>query len=1189
MIKQFGFAILITFIVSSCTESQPEQSVVGFKPPKVVEAKGYVVPAEKMAPPKVVAVLDNIKKTKAGKPKVIKLKTDSSVTVNSRVLLVGSPVIATPGQGGFLPPKVVRAIDSSYMAGLPEIVEVKDFYSPNINPESFSSLSVEQGLLSTTINKIIQDKAGNLWMSIWDGGVSKYDGNSLTHYSMNQGLKSNLIFDILEDKTGNIWISTINGLHKFDGEMLTYYSTLNGLSGNFVSCILEDSKGSLWFGTEDNGINKYDGKTFTHFTTAQGLSSNYVTTIKEDQKGNLWIGTRGGGVSRFDGHSFNNFNSETGFPNNIVNIFANNKGEVWMSALQNGYIKYDGEYFMQYLPLGLKSGLGEIMEDQKGNLWFGSNSGIYIYNRQTFTHIGKEDGLSSNLAWNPFEDQKGNIWIGTVEGLNKYNGNIFKHSFAEQELDDFAVYSILEDENKSLWLAIGTNGIAKYDEMSISWYTKEEGLSANSAACLLKDSNGNIWIGTYDGLNKFDGEAFTTYSESEGLIYPVVISMMEDSKGNLWFGGPLGISIFDGNSFQHITMRQGLCDNEINYMKEDVAGNIWIATNRGVDKYNGKSFTHYGMADGLGSESVKSILEDSYQNIWFGTTNGISKYDGKYITNYTTAQGLSHNVVNSIMEDKEGNLWCGTVNGLNRMRSDAEVKKGTPWFQNFTSSEGFMGVGSSDNAMIQDRDGDIWIGTGSGLTRFMPQEVTPDTITPNIQLTGISLYNEPINWLELEKKKDTSWVLNNGVRVHDLDFSGTSNWYYLPKELKLAYNNNYLSFKYDCITTDRPKEVRYQYFLDGLDKNWSALTKKPEAIYSDLAHGEYTFKVKAMNSEGYWSDELSYTFRIKPPFWYSWWAKIIYGLFFIAGLRMVHLYQKKRVLRIERVKSQKKELAQAREIEKAYTSLKATQTQLIHSEKMASLGELTAGIAHEIQNPLNFVNNFSEVNTELIEELEQEVTAGNIDEIKALAKDIKANEEKITHHGKRADAIVKGMLQHSRSSSGVKEPTDINKLCDEYLRLAYHGLRAKDKTFNATMETEFDKTISTINIIPQDIGRVVLNLLTNAFYAVNDKSKDSIEGQEKDYAPTVTISTKKSKDSVEIKVSDNGNGIPDSVRKKIFQPFFTTKPTGEGTGLGLSMSYDIVTKGHGGKLEVESNKDIGTVFTVSLPSKQKSK
>ncbi len=294
---------------------------------------------------------------------------------------------------------------------------------------------------------------------------------------------------------------------------------------------------------------------------------------------------------------------------------------------------------------------------------------------------------------------------------------------------------------------------------------------------------------------------------------------------------------------------------------------------------------------------------------------------------------------------------------------------------------------------------------------------------------------------------------------------------------------------------------------------------------------------------------------------------------------------------------------QKEELEHALNDLKATQVQLVHSEKMASLGELTAGIAHEIQNPLNFVNNFSEVNTELIDELKQEIDNGNFEEVKIIAESIKDNEQKINHHGKRAEGIVKGMLQHSRTSTGIKEPTDINNLADEFLRLSYHGLRAKDKSFNATIKTDFDESLQKINVVPQDIGRVILNLLTNAFYAVNEKKKNepappkagtetggNLPGSV--YEPTVTVTTRKLSSPsgaggqpgrIQIIITDNGNGIPASALSKIFQPFFTTKPTGQGTGLGLSMSYDIITKGHKGELKVETREGKGTSFIIILP------
>ena len=274
---------------------------------------------------------------------------------------------------------------------------------------------------------------------------------------------------------------------------------------------------------------------------------------------------------------------------------------------------------------------------------------------------------------------------------------------------------------------------------------------------------------------------------------------------------------------------------------------------------------------------------------------------------------------------------------------------------------------------------------------------------------------------------------------------------------------------------------------------------------------------------------------------------------------------------------------QKNELETALATLRMTQNQLIQSEKMASLGEMTAGIAHEIQNPLNFVNNFSEVNKELIVEMKNEIDAGNYDEAKNIAKDIVENEEKIVFHGKRADAIVKSMLQHSRSSSGKIEPTDINVLADEYLRLAYHGLRAKDKSFNAKFVTDLDPSIEKISIVPQEIGRVILNLINNAFYAVSEKKNQLTDTPAaKNYEPTVIVSTKKLSEKIEIRVKDNGSGIPQKTMDKIFQPFFSTKPTGQGTGLGLSLSYDIV-KAHGGELIVESNEGEGSEFVIQLP------
>ena len=434
----------------------------------------------------------------------------------------------------------------------------------------------------------------------------------------------------------------------------------------------------------------------------------------------------------------------------------------------------------------------------------------------------------------------------------------------------------------------------------------------------------------------------------------------------------------------------------------------------------------------------------------------------------------------------------------------------------------------------------------------------------------------------------------------------TSTYYYeYPKDLSHAENS--IIFNFSALNFSDPKQTIYQYILEGYDNKWSRSSNLSFAQYQNLPPGKYNFKVKGITSNGVQTNEVKYAFVISPPFWKTWWAYSFYIFSFIGLLYFIRKAELKRQRKNSEIKESKlraeaaelqakaaevqsrviqaenerktKELEQAKEIEKAYTELKSTQAQLIQSEKMASLGELTAGIAHEIKNPLNFVNNFSEISTELISEIEDELKKNDKEEVLSILKDLKQNLEKINQHGKRADSIVKGMLLHSRGTSGEKTLTDINDLLDQDVNLAYHGMRATNKEFNITIEKDYDKDLEKINVVPQDISRVFLNIINNACYAAYDRKK---KGSDTNFSPILKVSTKKLDGKVEIRIGDNGNGIPKDIIDKIFQPFFTTKPTGEGTGLGLSLSYDIVTKVHGGELKVETNEGVGTEMRIIL-------
>jgi signal transduction histidine kinase len=450
----------------------------------------------------------------------------------------------------------------------------------------------------------------------------------------------------------------------------------------------------------------------------------------------------------------------------------------------------------------------------------------------------------------------------------------------------------------------------------------------------------------------------------------------------------------------------------------------------------------------------------------------------------------------------------------------------------------------------------LCIGDLNGYYTFFPDKVKTNPIPPKIVFTGLGI---------------------NGKMV----IPGSNSPLEVPieqaKKIILNYDQNNISIDFAGIHYSSPEYNRHRYMLENLDTNWHETYSQKTASYFNVQPGEYIFRVKATNSDGVES-EKDLKIIINPPWWKSGWAYGLFGLAVLSCLFMFDRIQRKRIISRERENNRKIEIAHAKEIEKAYNNLKTTQTQLIQSEKMASLGELTAGIAHEIQNPLNFVNNFSEVNKELIHEALQSIKTGNSQAAALLLATLEENEDKIIHHGRRADAIVKGMLQHSRASTGQKELTNINAVADECLRLSYHALRAKDKSFKATLKTDFDENIGNIPLVPQDIVRVFVNLFNNGFYATWEKAKEGIQG----YEATVSVMTKKVNTKVEVRIKDNGNGIPQKVFDKIFQPFFTTKPAGQGTGLGLSMSYDII-KAHGGEIKVETKQGEGTDFVVELP------
>ena len=551
----------------------------------------------------------------------------------------------------------------------------------------------------------------------------------------------------------------------------------------------------------------------------------------------------------------------------------------------------------------------------------------------------------------------------------------------------------------------------------------------------------------------------------------------------------------------------------------------------------------------ISDKDVRCLYEDSQGIIWAGTgLGGLNRFDphtGTFM-HYTTREGLPSNNILSVIGDAGGNLWIGTNRGLSRFNP------ATTKFRNYSMEDG-LPDNEFNGSVVQSHEGKLLFGTRNGFFSFDPDSIKDNTTPPPVYITGLTV---------LERQRPVP-----------------------EKQLELSYQENFLTFEFVTLNYNSPEKNQYAFQLVGLDPNWVYSGSRRSARYTDLTPGTYTFRVKAANNDGVWNEKGATlaVIIIHPPWWQTWWAYTLYALLTISAIWAIIHYRSLALRRKNRELEEQVSLRTA-ELRQSLANLKTTQNQLIQKEKLASLGELTAGIAHEIQNPLNFVNNFAEVSVELADELHQSVEEDDKPLSQELANDLRQNMTQIELNGKRASNIVRAMLEHSSASSGERQPTDLNALAEEYLKLAYHGFRrsgdpGKHSDFTATLKTDFAGDLPHLEMVAGDVGRVLLNLYNNAFYAIQQRQLQETE----DYEPSIWVSTRLVEDSVELRVKDNGLGIPAPIQAKVFQPFFTTKPTGQGTGLGLSLSYDIITKGHGGEMYLESQEGQGTEFIIRLP------
>jgi signal transduction histidine kinase/ligand-binding sensor domain-containing protein/DNA-binding response OmpR family regulator len=1101
----------------------------------------------------------------AGTPQVIPVtRYTFKVPENVKIIPVNKDSLKSyqPGRDIFMPFTLVNSTGDTVPTGVP--IPVKGKVVPCKMPEpvvalrprlienvslSVKYLDVEQGMNSSYVNAIKEDNKGYLWFGTSGGGVSRYNGVSFTHFTEKEGLIYNYISSILEDHHGNLWFGTAEGVSMYDGESFTQFTEKEGLGRNFVRALLEDRNGNIWFGTWGAGLILYDGKTITHFTVKEGLSNNNIFSMAEDINGNIWIGTQGG-VSMYDGDVFTHFTHKEGLIFNVVwYVQADSHGNLWFGT-NGGVSMYDGRSFTNYRETnGLyRNFVQAMLEDSHGNLWLGDViGGVTRYDGMSFRHYGDKEGFDNNEILYIQEDSHGNLWFGTAgSGVRIYNPRGFENP-RNEDWNYSAVSCIIEDSHANLWFGYSGLGVGMFNGEVFNRYGSDEGIGTNFMGSLLQDRNGNLWFGTDNaGIVMYNGKSFTQFFPEDGYLRnEIYYSIEPDRNDNLWFGTwRIGVIKFDGKRFTHYTEKEGFStNNNIRSIIEDRHGNLWFGTlGAGVCTYNGQGFTNFTEKEGLSDNFVLCMLEDSRGNLWIGTENGGANMISKdSVTYYTVKEGLSSNSVRSLVEDNNGNIWMGTTKGLNCLAFGSEsdtyrVNCNLPVIYRFDEQDGLQGISFINNVALLDSKNHFWWRTNKCLTIMdmndfkLPMEAPSDMRLDRIEINGKFIdYRHPGN------------NFNDKVQ-----FSGVEKFYNYPLNLKLPYKYNRLTFYYSAIDWSAPDKIKYSYRIDGLGDSWSEPSEETKADYRNLPSGKFTLKVCAIGAAQKWSEPFEYTFTVYPPWWYSWWAYVIYGSIFILFM-----------LQFRRSLLKRAKLKTAVEIER------------IEKEKVQELDQMKsrffANISHEFRTPLTLI-------------------LGPIEGLlkkKSKVIEVKSDELGIIHrNAKRLQQLINQLLDIAKLETG-KVTLQVSKgNLTEQIRAIVLSFLSLAESRNIIYKYDLPDNPDLVYFDRDKLEKIVTNFISNAFKFTDTGGEVSVA------LKYIIASGQGIAEFVQISVRDSGKGIPPDQIEKIFDRFYQVASSDtrehEGTGIGLSLTKEL-TDIYRGEIKVESEPGKGSLFTVVLP------
>ncbi len=1095
----------------------------------------------------------------------------------------------------------------------------------------FEHLTTRDGLSQNTVYSIVQDRQGYMWLGT-KIGLNRYDGYGFrvfTHDPFEPGsLSDAFVRVVIEDRDGALWIGTNQGgLNRFDPSTETFTRFRHdpgdpgSLSHDDVRAIYQDRSGVLWVGTRGGGLNRFEAATasFVRFRSRpedpSSLRDDDVRAIAEDASGRLWIGTNGGGLARLErdgagGATFSHFQHRDDDPDSLFNdrvraLVADRAGGLWIGT-NDGLDRFDPatETFSHFRhdpgnPHSLSDDrVRALYQDESGRLWIGTRLGLNLFDSQTgrFTRYLREPGdtesLSGEAAYSIYQDRSGGMWVGTYNGgVNRFDFDadyfaLYRHDPSDaNSLSADEVTALHADGSGQVWIGTYGGGLNRLDATRRTFFHYRHdprdpaSLPDDRVRCLLGSRSGELWVGMYDsGLSRFDAAtgSFRRFQHqpqiADSLSHDYVRALFEDRAGGLWIGTQGGgLNRFDRESETFVRYRHdpqdpgSLSHDGVYALHQDTAGGLWIGTyGGGLNRFDPatETFARY-LHDpqdktSLSHDAISSIHQDRARRLWIGTFGGgLDRFEPSTETFVHTAMNtLSDNAVLGILEDEIGRLWLSTNRGLSRF--DPEAGQWTT----YDALDGLQDLEFNPGAYAASVTGEMFFGGNSGFNAFFPGRFTDNAFVPPVVLTSVKVFGREV----LGARPDA---------------------YVQP--IELSWQDNFFSFEFAALSFRRPDKNRYMYRLEGLDQDWVDAGTRRFATYTKVPPGEYVFRVRGSNNDGVWNQQgAAARIVIAPPVWRTPVAYGIYALA-VAGLLFgAFSLQRRRLERHERaalqaldLKRKQEELTSAelwareleaknRQLEENHQQILRAQQQLVQSEKMASLGQLVAGVAHEINNPVSFIASGLPTLRQDVEQLAQRVPADARGErFRQIRQRLGSLIDVIDEGARRTEEIVANLRAFSRLDQAELKTVDLHQGLDSTLGLLEHQTKNRIRVIRSYGD------LPPVQCYASQINQVFMNLLANAVQAIDGEG-------------TLTVTTATAgEDHVRIEIRDTGCGMSEPVKRRMFDPFFTTKAVGQGTGLGLSISHGILET-HRATVEVDSRPDEGTEITIMLPIRQSS-